>query len=163
MTYWKLNAGTSECSPHCHDPRDMTAANSFVTDVTLHSLDIVERLLIQLNQPNSEGLKTREEMLIEKITEIVKQKIDDSFRGPQGPQGPQGQQGETGLKGPVGDLGPVGSRGQQGPQGPEGIEGPQGPRGLEGMQGIKGKDANYEDIAFQNAVTKIVLEVLAKG
>ena len=104
MTYWKLNACASECSPHCHDPRDMTAANSFVTDVTLHSLDIVERLLIQLNQPNSEGLKTREEMLIEKITEIVKQKIDDSFRGPQGPQGPQGDPGVRGFDGIVGNF-----------------------------------------------------------
>ena len=152
MTYWTLNACNSGCASASTSTNAATAStNSYVTDVTLHSLDIVERLLIQLDSPNASGLKTREEMLIDKITDIIKAKIDDSYRGPQGPKGAHG------------DTGPQGTRGVQGPQGEQGIEGAQGPKGPQGDVGPKGKDVDYADIAFINAVKKIILEVAANG
>ena len=164
MTYWTLNACNSGCASASTSTNATTAStNSYVTDVTLHSLDIVERLLIQLDSPNASGLKTREEMLIDKITDIIKAKIDDSYRGPQGPKGAQGVEGPQGPKGAQGDTGPQGTRGVQGPQGEQGVEGPQGPKGPQGDVGPKGKDVDYADIAFINAVKKIILEVAANG
>lgn len=166
MSYWKLNG----CKSGCTDPSTrscstssadiLSDANSFSTDVTLHSLDIVERLLVQLSHPNPGGLKTREEMLIDKLVEMVKIKIDESYRGPQGPRGPQGVEGPQGIPGPKGDPGERGPKGAQGPQGPEGIEGPQGPRGLQGLTGPSGKDCDYESTEFINAVKKIIKEVV---
>lgn len=163
MTYWTLNACNTGCGSSTTTNTTTAATNSYVTDVTLHSLDIVERLLVQLNSPNSSGLKTREEMLIDKITDIVKAKIDDAYRGPQGPTGKQGVQGPEGPKGAPGDTGPQGPKGAQGPEGPQGIEGPQGPKGNQGDVGPKGKDFDPTDTAFINAVKKIVLEIVANG
>ena len=162
MTYWKANScntGCTDTSKTC-TTSNLASVNSFASDVTLHSLDIVERLLVQLSQPNTNGLKTREEMLVDKLVDLVKAKIDESYRGPQGPRGPEGKQGPEGPRGPEGPQGPRGEKGLQGPQGPEGIEGPQGPRGLQGLQGPKGQDVDYDSMEFINAVKKIIKEVV---
>lgn len=163
MTYWKLNGCNSGCQgsvdSNTATGATVPAANAFATDVTLHSLDIVERLLVQLNNPTSGDLKTREEMLVDKLVELTKAKIDDAYRGPQGPKGEQGVQGPVGLQGPQGVQGIRGEKGAQGPQGPQGIEGPQGPKGDRGATGPAGKSVNYSDPEFINAVKAIIREV----
>lgn len=161
MSYWKLSS--SECNTGCKPKTPSTCdtlANShaFSTDISLHSLDIVERLLAQLANPSPDGLKSREELLIEKIVQLVKAKIDESYRGPQGPRGAQGIEGPQGQQGAQGPAGSRGPKGEQGPQGPQGIEGPQGAKGEPGIQGPKGKDVDYASIEFTNAVKKIIRE-----
>lgn len=155
MANWKLNG---DCNSGC---RPTTKVEPCVpsSDVNLLSLDIVERLLAALTAGQSTGIKTREEMLVDKIVDLVKAKIDESYRGVQGPRGPQGVEGPKGDKGEKGDVGPRGQQGQQGPQGPQGVEGPQGPRGLKGDKGDRGTDVNYESVEFVNAVKKIIREV----
>lgn len=160
MSYWKLDGCNSGCKKPETTCDTLGATGAFVQDVTLHSLDVVERLLVQLSNPSTTGLKTREELLIEKLVEMVKAKIDESYRGPQGPRGPEGKEGPIGLQGPQGVQGIRGERGLQGPQGPEGIEGPQGPKGDRGEPGPKGEDVNYESPEFVNAVKKIIKEVV---
>lgn len=162
MTYWRLNGCDSGCQDKSTTCTTDTLNNSaaFSSDVTLHSLDIVERLLVSLTSPDVNGLKTREEMLIDKLVEIVKAKIDESYRGPQGPRGPEGKEGPQGLQGIQGVQGIRGERGIQGPQGPEGIEGPQGPKGERGAPGPKGADVDYTSTEFINAVKKIIKEVV---
>lgn len=155
MSTWKLNG--SGCGCNSNSSTDVVTGTS--SDVNLISLDIVERLLASLTAGNTSGIKTREELLIEKIIELVKAKIDESYRGPQGPRGPQGVQGPQGPKGDKGDQGDRGAQGVQGPQGPQGIEGPQGAKGAKGDTGAKGKDADYTSTEFVNAVKKIIREV----
>lgn len=158
MTYWKLN--TDSCNTGCKSKDTEIAANAFATDVTLHSLDIVERLLISLSENKTSDLKTREEMLVDKLVELVKVKIDESYRGPQGPKGAQGVEGPRGPQGEQGVPGIRGERGVQGPQGEQGIEGPQGPKGATGAVGPAGRNVDYESDEFKNAVKKVVKEVV---
>lgn len=160
MTYWKLNGCDNSCSTaDCESSSAVNAATSFANDVALHSLDIVERLLVQLNNPSASDLKTREEMLVDKLVELVKAKVDESYRGPQGPKGCEGVQGPVGLQGPQGVQGIRGEKGQQGPAGPQGIEGPQGPKGDRGEVGPAGKSVDYSSEEFKNAVKAIIREV----
>ena len=157
MTYWKLNGCDSGCSTV--NSEAVCAADSFASDVALHSLDIVERLLVQLNNPSASDLKTREEMLVDKLVELVKAKVDESYRGPQGPKGQEGVQGPVGLQGPQGVQGIRGEKGVQGPAGPQGIEGPQGPKGDIGATGPAGKAVDYASVEFKDAVKAIIREV----
>lgn len=135
------------------------STTSHYADITLHSLDIVERLLASLGKPATDSVvKTREQLLVEKLVDLVKAKIDESYRGPQGPKGEQGVQGAEGPKGEQGVQGPQGRTGAQGPQGPQGIEGPQGPRGLTGERGADGV-VDFASRAFEDAVKRIIREV----
>lgn len=162
MSTWKLNGNcNSGCNNSSTKPA-VTDCNVLSSDVNLLSLDIVERLLAELSTGEKTGIKTREALLVEKIVELVKAKIDESYRGPQGPRGPQGVQGEAGPRGAEGPKGDRGAQGAQGPQGPQGIEGPQGPKGQKGDTGAKGKDADYSSVEFTNAVKKIIREVSAE-
>ena len=158
MSTWKLNGN---CNSGCYKPA-VTDCNVLSSDVNLLSLDIVERLLAELSSGEKSGIKTREALLVEKIVELVKAKIDESYRGPQGPRGAQGVEGPQGPKGDQGEKGDRGAQGVQGPQGPQGIEGPQGPQGQKGDTGAKGKDADYSSVEFTNAVKKIIREVSAE-
>lgn len=160
MSTWKLNGN---CNSGCNSAKPaVTDCNVLSSDVNLLSLDIVERLLAELSTGEKSGIKTREALLVEKIVELVKAKIDESYRGPQGPRGAQGVEGPQGPKGDQGEKGDRGAQGAQGPQGPQGIEGPQGPKGQKGDTGAKGKDADYSSVEFTNAVKKIVREVSAE-
>ena len=160
MSTWKLNGN---CNSGCNSAKPaVTDCNVLSSDVNLLSLDIVERLLAELSTGEKSGIKTREALLVEKIVELVKAKIDESYRGPQGPRGPQGVEGPQGPKGDQGEKGDRGAQGAQGPQGPQGIEGPQGPKGTKGDTGAKGKDADYTSVEFTNAVKKIIREVSAE-
>lgn len=160
MSTWKLNGN---CNSGCNSAKPaVTDCNVLSSDVNLLSLDIVERLLAELSAGEKTGIKTREALLVEKIVELVKAKIDESYRGPQGPRGAQGVQGEAGPRGAEGPKGDRGAQGAQGPQGPQGIEGPQGPKGQKGDTGAKGKDADYSSVEFTNAVKKIIREVSAE-
>lgn len=159
MSTWKLNGNC--CNSGCTSTTTVTNDNVMSSDVNLLSLDIVERLLAALSAGSKSGIKTREELLVDKIVELVKAKIDESYRGPQGPRGPQGVQGPVGPKGDKGDKGDRGAQGVQGPQGPQGIEGPQGAKGAKGDTGPAGRDANYESTEFINAVKKIIRDVSA--
>lgn len=159
MSTWKLNGN---CNSGCNAKPAVTDCNVLSSDVNLLSLDIVERLLAELSSGEKSGIKTREALLVEKIVELVKAKIDESYRGPQGPRGAQGVEGPQGSKGDQGEKGDRGAQGTQGPQGPQGIEGPQGPKGQKGDTGEKGKDADYSSVEFTNAVKKIIREVSAE-
>lgn len=160
MSTWKLNGN---CNSGCNPAKPaVTDCNVLSSDVNLLSLDIVERLLAELSTGEKSGIKTREALLVEKIVELVKAKIDESYRGPQGPRGAQGVEGPQGPKGDQGEKGDRGAQGAQGPQGPQGIEGPQGPKGQKGDTGAKGKDADYSSVEFTNAVKKIIREVSAE-
>lgn len=160
MSTWKL---TGNCNSGCNSAKPaVTDCNVLSSDVNLLSLDIVERLLAELSTGEKSGIKTREALLVEKIVELVKAKIDESYRGPQGPRGAQGVEGPQGPKGDQGEKGDRGAQGAQGPQGPQGIEGPQGPKGTKGDTGAKGKDADYTSVEFINAVKKIIREVSAE-
>ena len=160
MSTWKL---TGNCNSGCNSAKPaVTDCNVLSSDVNLLSLDIVERLLAELSTGEKSGIKTREALLVEKIVELVKAKIDESYRGPQGPRGAQGVEGPQGPKGDQGEKGDRGAQGAQGPQGPQGIEGPQGPKGQKGDTGAKGKDADYTSVEFTNAVKKIIREVSAE-
>lgn len=160
MSTWKLNGN---CNSGCNSAKPaVTDCNVLSSDVNLLSLDIVERLLAELSTGEKSGIKTREALLVEKIVELVKAKIDESYRGPQGPRGAQGVEGPQGPKGDQGEKGDRGAQGAQGPQGPQGIEGPQGPKGTKGDAGAKGKDADYSSVEFTNAVKKIIREVSAE-
>lgn len=160
MSTWKL---TGNCNSGCNSAKPaVTDCNVLSSDVNLLSLDIVERLLAELSTGEKSGIKTREALLVEKIVELVKAKIDESYRGPQGPRGAQGVEGPQGPKGDQGEKGDRGAQGAQGPQGPQGIEGPQGPKGAKGDTGAKGKDADYSSVEFTNAVKKIIREVSAE-
>lgn len=160
MSTWKLNGN---CNSGCNTAKPaVTDCNVLSSDVNLLSLDIVERLLAELSTGEKSGIKTREALLVEKIVELVKAKIDESYRGPQGPRGAQGVEGPQGPKGDQGEKGDRGAQGAQGPQGPQGIEGPQGPKGTKGDTGAKGKDADYSSVEFTNAVKKIIREVSAE-
>ena len=160
MSTWKLNGN---CNSGCNSAKPaVTDCNVLSSDVNLLSLDIVERLLAELSTGEKSGIKTREALLVEKIVELVKAKIDESYRGPQGPRGAQGVEGPQGPKGDQGEKGDRGPKGAQGPQGPQGIEGPQGPKGTKGDTGAKGKDADYTSVEFTNAVKKIIREVSAE-
>lgn len=160
MSTWKLNGN---CNSGCNSAKPaVTDCNVLSSDVNLLSLDIVERLLAELSTGEKSGIKTREALLVEKIVELVKAKIDESYRGPQGPRGTQGVEGPQGPKGDQGEKGDRGAQGAQGPQGPQGIEGPQGPKGQKGDTGAKGKDADYSSVEFTNAVKKIIREVSAE-
>lgn len=160
MSTWKL---TGNCNSGCNSAKPaVTDCNVLSSDVNLLSLDIVERLLAELSTGEKSGIKTREALLVEKIVELVKAKIDESYRGPQGPRGAQGVEGPQGPKGDQGEKGDRGAQGAQGPQGPQGIEGPQGPKGQKGDTGAKGKDADYSSVEFTNAVKKIIREVSAE-
>lgn len=160
MSTWKLNGN---CNSGCNSAKPaVTDCNVLSSDVNLLSLDIVERLLAELSTGEKSGIKTREALLVEKIVELVKAKIDESYRGPQGPRGAQGVEGPQGPKGDQGEKGDRGAQGAQGPQGPQGIEGPQGPKGIKGDTGAKGKDADYSSVEFTNAVKKIIREVSAE-
>ena len=159
MSTWKLNGN---CNSGCNAKPAVTDCNVLSSDVNLLSLDIVERLLAELSAGEKSGIKTREALLVEKIVELVKAKIDESYRGPQGPRGAQGVEGPQGPKGDQGEKGDRGAQGAQGPQGPQGIEGPQGPKGQKGDTGAKGKDADYSSVEFTNAVKKIIREVSAE-
>lgn len=159
MSTWKLNGN---CNSGCNAKSAVTDCNVLSSDVNLLSLDIVERLLAELSSGEKSGIKTREALLVEKIVELVKAKIDESYRGPQGPRGAQGVEGPQGPKGDQGEKGDRGAQGVQGPQGPQGIEGPQGPKGQKGDTGPKGKDADYSSVEFTNAVKKIIREVSAE-
>lgn len=160
MSTWKLNGN---CNSGCNSAKPaVTDCNVLSSDVNLLSLDIVERLLAELSTGEKSGIKTREALLVEKIVELVKAKIDESYRGPQGPRGAQGVEGPQGPKGDQGEKGDRGAQGAQGPQGPQGIEGPQGPKGAKGDTGAKGKDADYTSVEFTNAVKKIIREVSAE-
>lgn len=160
MSTWKL---TGNCNSGCNSAKPaVTDCNVLSSDVNLLSLDIVERLLAELSTGEKSGIKTREALLVEKIVELVKAKIDESYRGPQGPRGAQGVEGPQGPKGDQGEKGDRGEKGAQGPQGPQGIEGPQGPKGTKGDTGAKGKDADYTSVEFTNAVKKIIREVSAE-
>lgn len=160
MSTWKLNGN---CNSGCNSAKPaVTDCNVLSSDVNLLSLDIVERLLAELSTSEKSGIKTREALLVEKIVELVKAKIDESYRGPQGPRGAQGVEGPQGPKGDQGEKGDRGAQGAQGPQGPQGIEGPQGPKGQKGDTGAKGKDADYTSVEFTNAVKKIIREVSAE-
>lgn len=159
MSTWKLNGN---CNSGCSAKPAVTDCNVLSSDVNLLSLDIVERLLAELSSGEKSGIKTREALLVEKIVELVKAKIDESYRGPQGPRGAQGVEGPQGPKGDQGEKGDRGAQGVQGPQGPQGIEGPQGPKGQKGDTGAKGKDADYSSVEFTNAVKKIIREVSAE-
>lgn len=159
MSTWKLNGN---CNSGCNAKPAVTDCNVLSSDVNLLSLDIVERLLAELSSGEKSGIKTREALLVEKIVELVKAKIDESYRGPQGPRGAQGVEGPQGPKGDQGEKGDRGAQGVQGPQGPQGIEGPQGPKGQKGDTGAKGKDADYSSVEFANAVKKIIREVSAE-
>ena len=160
MSTWKL---TGNCNSGCNSAKPaVTDCNVLSSDVNLLSLDIVERLLAELSAGEKSGIKTREALLVEKIVELVKAKIDESYRGPQGPRGAQGVEGPQGPKGDQGEKGDRGAQGAQGPQGPQGIEGPQGPKGAKGDTGAKGKDADYSSVEFTNAVKKIIREVSAE-
>lgn len=160
MSTWKL---TGNCNSGCNSAKPaVTDCNVLSSDVNLLSLDIVERLLAELSTGEKSGIKTREALLVEKIVELVKAKIDESYRGPQGPRGAQGVEGPQGPKGDQGEKGDRGAQGAQGPQGPQGIEGPQGPKGAKGDTGAKGKDADYTSVEFTNAVKKIIREVSAE-
>ena len=160
MSAWKLNGN---CNSGCNSAKPaVTDCNVLSSDVNLLSLDIVERLLAELSTGEKSGIKTREALLVEKIVELVKAKIDESYRGPQGPRGAQGVEGPQGPKGDQGEKGDRGAQGAQGPQGPQGIEGPQGPKGAKGDTGAKGKDADYTSVEFTNAVKKIIREVSAE-
>lgn len=160
MSTWKLNGN---CNSGCNSAKPaVTDCNVLSSDVNLLSLDIVERLLAELSTGEKSGIKTREALLVEKIVELVKAKIDESYRGPQGPRGAQGVEGPQGPKGDQGEKGDRGAQGAQGPQGPQGIEGPQGPKGTKGDTGAKGKDADYTSVEFTNAVKKIIREVSAE-
>lgn len=160
MSTWKLNGN---CNSGCNSAKPaVTDCNVLSSDVNLLSLDIVERLLAELSTGEKSGIKTREALLVEKIVELVKAKIDESYRGPQGPRGAQGVEGPQGPKGDQGEKGDRGAQGAQGPQGPQGIEGPQGPKGAKGDTGAKGKDADYSSVEFTNAVKKIIREVSAE-
>lgn len=162
MSTWKLNGNcNSGCNAKPANPA-VTDCNVLSSDVNLLSLDIVERLLAELSTGEKSGIKTREALLVEKIVELVKAKIDESYRGPQGPRGAQGVEGPQGPKGDQGEKGDRGAQGVQGPQGPQGIEGPQGPKGQKGDTGAKGKDADYSSVEFTNAVKKIIREVSAE-
>ena len=160
MSTWKLNGN---CNSGCNSAKPaVTDCNVLSSDVNLLSLDIVERLLAELSTGEKSGIKTREALLVEKIVELVKAKIDESYRGPQGPRGAQGVEGPQGPKGDQGEKGDRGAQGVQGPQGPQGVEGPQGPKGTKGDTGAKGKDADYTSVEFTNAVKKIIREVSAE-
>lgn len=160
MSTWKLNGN---CNSGCNSAKPaVTDCNVLSSDVNLLSLDIVERLLAELSTGEKSGIKTREALLVEKIVELVKAKIDESYRGSQGPRGAQGVEGPQGPKGDQGEKGDRGAQGAQGPQGPQGIEGPQGPKGTKGDTGAKGKDADYSSVEFTNAVKKIIREVSAE-
>ncbi len=160
MSTWKL---TGNCNSGCNSAKPaVTDCNVLSSDVNLLSLDIVERLLAELSTGEKSGIKTREALLVEKMVELVKAKIDESYRGPQGPRGAQGVEGPQGPKGDQGEKGDRGAQGAQGPQGPQGIEGPQGPKGAKGDTGAKGKDADYTSTEFVNAVKKIIREVSAE-
>lgn len=160
MSTWKLNGN---CNSGCNSAKPaVTDCNVLSSDVNLLSLDIVERLLAELSTGEKSGIKTREALLAEKIVELVKAKIDESYRGPQGPRGAQGVEGPQGPRGAEGPKGDRGAQGAQGPQGPQGIEGPQGPKGTKGDTGAKGKDADYTSVEFTNAVKKIIREVSAE-
>ena len=160
MSTWKLNGN---CNSGCNSAKPaVTDCNVLSSDVNLLSLDIVERLLAELSTGEKSGIKTREALLVEKIVELVKAKIDESYRGPQGPRGAQGVEGPQGPQGAQGEKGDRGAQGAQGPQGPQGIEGPQGPKGTKGDTGAKGKDADYSSVEFTNAVKKIIREVSAE-
>ena len=159
MSTWKLNGN---CNSGCNAKPAVTDCNVLSSDVNLLSLDIVERLLAELSSGEKSGIKTREALLVEKIVELVKAKIDESYRGPQGPRGAQGVEGPQGPKGDQGEKGDRGAQGVQGPQGPQGIEGPKGPKGQKGDTGAKGKDADYSSVEFTNAVKKIIREVSAE-
>ena len=159
MSTWKLNGN---CNSGCNAKPAVTDCNVLSSDVNLLSLDIVERLLAELSTGEKSSIKTREALLVEKIVELVKAKIDESYRGPQGPRGAQGVEGPQGPKGDQGEKGDRGAQGVQGPQGPQGIEGPQGPKGQKGDIGAKGKDADYSSVEFTNAVKKIIREVSAE-
>ena len=160
MSTWKL---TGNCNSGCNSAKPaVTDCNVLSSDVNLLSLDIVERLLAELSAGEKSGIKTREALLVEKIVELVKAKIDESYRGPQGPRGAQGVEGPQGPKGDQGEKGDRGAQGAQGPQGPQGIEGPQGPKGTKGDTGANGKDADYSSVEFTNAVKKIIREVSAE-
>ena len=160
MSTWKLNGN---CNSGCNSAKPaVTDCNVLSSDVNLLSLDIVERLLAELSTGEKSGIKTREALLVEKIVELVKAKIDESYRGPQGPRGAQGVEGPQGPKGDQGEKGDRGAQGAQGPQGSQGIEGPQGPKGQKGDTGAKGKDADYSSVEFTNAVKKIIREVSAE-
>ena len=159
MSTWKLNGN---CNSGCNAKPAVTDCNVLSSDVNLLSLDIVERLLAELSSGEKSGIKTREALLVEKIVELVKAKIDESYRGPQGPRGAQGVEGPQGPKGDQGEKGDRGAQGVQGPQGPQGIEGPQGSKGQKGDTGAKGKDADYSSVEFANAVKKIIREVSAE-
>lgn len=159
MSTWKLNGN---CNSGCSSTQPaVQPANLMSSDVNLLSLDIVERLLAALQAGSTTGIKTREEMLVDKIVELTKAKIDEAYRGPQGPKGAQGVQGIEGPRGPEGVKGDRGAQGAQGPQGPQGIEGPQGPKGAKGDQGPAGRNCDYESTEFVNAVKKIIREVSA--
>lgn len=158
MATWKMTGNGSGCGCTVESNNPGTLATT-TSDVNVLSLDIVERLLASLTAGSTSAIKTREELLIDKIVELVKAKIDESYRGPQGPRGPQGVQGIQGPKGDQGDVGPRGAQGVQGPIGPQGVEGPQGPKGAKGDKGEKGESVDYTSTAFTNAVKKIIREV----
>ncbi|MBU9745740.1 collagen-like protein [Lachnospiraceae bacterium ASD3451] len=76
--------------------------------------------------------------------DLITQRDQGNFIGPQGPQGLKGDTGEQGLRGPQGiqgvsgPQGPTGAAGATGPQGPVGPKGDAGPQGLQGMRGESG-------------------------
>lgn len=156
MSTWKLTGDGCGCRPEDNSTTESCVPTS---DVSLVSLDIVERLLAALSSNSTSGIKTREELLVDKIVELTKAKIDESYRGPQGARGPQGFEGPQGKQGDIGPEGKRGPQGNQGPIGPQGVEGPQGAKGAKGDQGPKGQDVDYESVAFTNAVKKIIREV----
>lgn len=158
MATWKLTGNGKGCEVET-TKNNASLSTIPSSDINLLSLDIVERLLASLANPSTSAIKTREELLVDKIVELVKAKVDESYRGPQGPRGPQGAQGEPGPRGPEGAKGDRGAQGAQGPIGPQGVEGPQGPRGLKGEVGPKGRDVDYASTEFKNAVKAIIREV----
>lgn len=163
MSTWKLTG--KDCHRGCHPNTNTQSTGALnvtpTSDVNLLSLDIVERLLAELSAGSTSGVKTREALLVEKIVELVKAKIDESYRGPQGARGPQGVQGIEGPRGPEGVKGDRGAQGVQGPIGPQGIEGPQGPKGVKGDTGPAGRSVDYDSTEFKNAVKAIIREVSA--
>ena len=79
-------------------------------------------------------------------------------KGDSGEDGKQGIPGKTGPAGPPGKMGPPGQKGSDGPPGQDGAEGKPGKDGKDGnpgKNGEPGKDAEIDEKALEELVTKV--------
>lgn len=100
------------------------------------------QVILQMLWERVSDLEDKYEELIDEITDVKNEGVNDGPTGPAGPKGdtgPQGQPGNKGSDGPTGVKGAKGPAGRKGAEGAQGARGPQGPDGPDGNQGATGQ------------------------